>query len=381
MPPQPTLAVAPATLEAPSSDSRVAWTFAAGGAIYAGATVSDGAVYFGSDDGYLYSVDLASHDLRWKFRTAGFVRSVPAIAGGIAYVASDDGNVYAVNTKDGSQAWKAAIGNAANPRVVPDPASPTWDFHQSSPVVADGTVYVGSADKHVYALDAATGKVEWQFQAGGIVRDTAAVSDGTVYIGSWMDGMPYYSTLYALDGKSGKQKWSFAGAGDHPTPVLANGMVYTGGRQAAFYEIEAATGTARWMQSFQTSWVESTAAYADGNLYVGSSGLDLVQSFDATTGHVRWQFTPKGLFPWSSPAVADGVVYIGTASNGGPSKEAGLSAIDARTGLGLWWLAVGASTLDTSGAQLTGIAAGPVVAGGVLYVGGLDGKLYAVKVG
>ncbi|WP_425604810.1 PQQ-binding-like beta-propeller repeat protein [Halobellus marinus] len=40
--------------------------------------------------------------------------------------------------------------------------APEWRFEtdgsvDSSPVVVDGTVYVGSMDNHVYALDAASG--------------------------------------------------------------------------------------------------------------------------------------------------------------------------------------------------------------------------------
>jgi outer membrane protein assembly factor BamB len=377
--PVPTDAPPAATISAASSDARVLWSFATGGAIYNNATIAGGAIYVGSDDGYLYSIDTTSHALRWKFKTGGLVRSVPAIDGALVYVASDDGDVYAVKTADGSQAWKADIGNAANPRVLPDPGSITWDFHQSSPVVSGGVVYVGSADKNVYALDAATGATKWTFKAAGIVRDTPAVSGGVVYVGSWMDGMPYYSTLYALDAKTGTRKWAFMGAGDHPTPVVVDGTIYIGGRQAFLYAIDAQAGISKWMQTFKMSWVESTCAYDAGSLYVGSSALGLVQKFDAASGNILWQFAPRGEYPWSSPAVAGGTVFVGSASGGGTSKDTGLWAIDAGTGRGLWWVAIGASSIDTSAARVTGIAAGPIVADGVVYVGSLDGKLYAVK--
>jgi serine/threonine-protein kinase len=55
-----------------------------------------------------------------------------------------------------------------------------------------GTVYVGSNDDKVYALDAATGHVRWTYTTGGSVFSSPAVVGGTVYVGSndW--------TIYAL---------------------------------------------------------------------------------------------------------------------------------------------------------------------------------------
>ena len=48
------------------------------------------------------------------------------------------------------------------------------------------TVYVGSADDTLYAVDAATGTQEWAFtQPSNSVYSSPTVVDGTVYIGSW----------------------------------------------------------------------------------------------------------------------------------------------------------------------------------------------------
>lgn len=371
----PTPVVPPAAFTGAPSQNLVLWTFSAAGSIYGGATVKGGAAYFGSDDGNLYAVDTANHQLRWKFKTGGLIRSIPAVEGGLLYIASDDGNVYALNVTDGSQAWKVNIFNNAVARVLPD-SSTSWDFHQSSPVVANGIVYVGSADSHLYALDARTGATKWTFKTPGMVRSTPLVADGTVYFGSWLTGLIWYSTTYALDAATGSQKWSFQGAGDHPTPTIVNGLLYTGGRQATYYALDIRTGLPVWTANFAGSWVESSTAYADGRVFVGSSGLGFVQALDAATGDVRWQFSTEG-FPWSSPAVANGVVYVGSTSNDG-ATGVGLWAIDAKSGRGLWRVATGAS-LDTSTNKLTGVAAGPIVADGVIYVGALDGKLYAIN--
>lgn len=60
----------------------------------------------------------------------------------------------------------------------------------SSPVVADGTVYIGSNDHRMYALDARTGRLIWRRDVDGEVDSRPAVADETVYIGS-DDGKVY----------------------------------------------------------------------------------------------------------------------------------------------------------------------------------------------
>ena len=90
------------------------------------------------------------------------------------------------------------------PTPTPTPAPPPiptpnllWRFHTdgsvSSPAVAEGLVYIGSYDTHVYALDAATGEERWRFKTGYVHDSSPAVVDGVVYIGGW-DGYVYAIT-------------------------------------------------------------------------------------------------------------------------------------------------------------------------------------------
>ena len=97
--------------------------------------------------------------------------SSPAIdADGTIYVGSDDNNVYALDPATGDQYWNFTTGN----QVV------------SSPVIgADGTVFVGSADGNLYALDSDDGTEKWAFPTGGSLWGVPAIdADGTVYVGS-----------------------------------------------------------------------------------------------------------------------------------------------------------------------------------------------------
>src|SRR6202035_6079362 len=83
--------------------------------------------------------------------------------------------------------------------AMPDP----FDVYLSSRAVWHGAVYFGSGDGYVYALNATSGALVWQFKTGDIVHASPAIADGNVFIGSWD------SYMYALDASTGAERWRF----------------------------------------------------------------------------------------------------------------------------------------------------------------------------
>jgi outer membrane protein assembly factor BamB len=214
-----------------------------------------------------------------------------------------------------NDAWVQFQGNATQTGYHPEASAPVtpvtdkWRFEtggvvRSSPAVAGGTVYVGSSDNTVYALDAATGDKQWAFETGDSAISSPAVADGTVYIGN------HDNTVYALDAATGDKQWAFR-TGDwvKPSPAVAGGTVYVGSYDNMVYAIDAATGDKQW--DFETGGpVTSSPAVADGTVFVGNAN-STVYALDAATGDKQWDFE-TGDWIWSSPAVADGTVYIGS---------------------------------------------------------------------
>ena len=180
---------------------------------------------------------------------------------------------------------------------------------ESSPAVAGGTVYIGSDDDSLYALDAATGHLRWSYSTGGPVESSPAVAGGIVYIGSDDD------SLYALDAATGHLRWSYSTGGPvESSPAVAGGIVYIGSDDNMVYALDAATGQLRWSYTigvFGTGpGVESGPAVAAGIVFIGSWD-DKVYAVDAATGHLIGSYSTGGSVE-SSPAVADGIVYIGS---------------------------------------------------------------------
>jgi outer membrane protein assembly factor BamB len=73
------------------------WSYRVGGPVRSGLAVYNGVVYAGSDDGYLYAIDISTGTVRWKYRAGGAIQSQVLAAGGLVYFGSLDRQVYALH--------------------------------------------------------------------------------------------------------------------------------------------------------------------------------------------------------------------------------------------------------------------------------------------
>ena len=120
--------------------------------------------------GYSTSRAPKTNQTLWSYTTGSSILwSSPAVADGRVYVGSADYKVYALNASTGSLIWSYTTGASV----------------YSSPAVADGRVYVGSYDSKVYCLNASTGSLIWSYTTGDYVQSSPAVADGKVYVGSF----------------------------------------------------------------------------------------------------------------------------------------------------------------------------------------------------
>jgi hypothetical protein len=93
--------------------------------------------------------------------------------------------------------------------------TPIWEFEtgddvESSPAIGtDGTVYVGSNDNKLYAINGKSGVKLWEFETGSYVFSSPAIgSDGTVYVG--LDDKKLYAIKTDSKGLA-KSPWPMRG--------------------------------------------------------------------------------------------------------------------------------------------------------------------------
>ena len=151
-----------------------------------------------------YAFDIEKQEMRWEFETGGIIRSGADITGATVVFASDDGLLYALSADLGAELWRFDLGSSGMTRVLPATDPPyEYDYLHSSPIYHEGTIYVGSANGVLYALDHETGRERWRFATDGKIRSTPVVDGRNVYFGSW-DGH-----VYAVDARDGTEVWRF----------------------------------------------------------------------------------------------------------------------------------------------------------------------------
>ena len=173
----------------------------------------------GNPDNTVLSLNVTTGLLNWSYSVPlspadDDVGSGIAVSSGHVYASSKNGNFYALNESDGTFAWSTPIGTTDIGNV-------------SSPAVGpDGTIYVGSFDKHLYALDP-SGNILWATPVGGLIDGSPALANGVVYFASG-DGYIYAANAKPSQAAGGGTiLWSYnTGKLSHSSPVVVNGWLY-----------------------------------------------------------------------------------------------------------------------------------------------------------
>jgi len=285
--------------------------------------------------------------------------SSPSIVGDRLYVGSAGsayqlfGVVHCINAADGS---------------------PIWSFRTrhkvfSSPVVANGRVYIGEGLHHhtgarLYCLDAETGDFLWDFPTRSHVESTPTVVDGRVIFGAGDDG------VYCIDADSGVEVWHAEGLHVDLSPaVVANTvLVGTGHGETGVYALDMQTGATLWSLPTEHS-VWGSPSVQGGKAYFGLGNGDFATSdpapygallcVDLATHAEAWIYEAKDAV-LTAPAVAGNDVYFG-------SRDWHLYAVDATDGSFRWRYDAGAPVL-----------ASPAVAQGLVYTASQDGEVAAI---
>ena len=193
--------------------------------------------------------------------------------------------------------FRGEQGRGATSTTIRPPLGVKWNLklqeHQepayafNNPVVLDDTIYFGSTDGNVYALDIESGYMRWVHKTRGAINSVPVADEDTLYIGS-NDGV-----LYALDQETGSSRWTF---------------------QA-------------------TSTLQSTIIkHEDSILFVGDG--DFVYSVDHETGELQYRL-PNLVWYYFTFQVYDDVIYF---APGPPERPHSMGAWDIGSRSYLWVL-------------------------------------------
>jgi outer membrane protein assembly factor BamB len=270
---------------------------------------------------------------RWVFKCKDSVEGSPAVVNGVVYFSSADKHLYAVELATGKEKWKVKLGPM-----------------RAAPVVCGNRVLVGDLEGRVHCVDTNSGAKIWTYTSpdGGEIASGCNLHGENVLVAA--QGMP----LICLD-KDGKKLWDFPiDGGSNGTPTVSGDMVFASGCDSTFHSIDAKTGKELWNVPI-TGQAAATTAAAEGFAFIGTVTNDVL-AIDLKTQKIAWTFTPaqKAQAFYASAAVTDSLVVVG-------SRDKKVYALDRKTGV-MKWSFVTDGMVDSS----------PVVINDRVYVGCLS---------
>ena len=315
----------------------------------------------------------------------------PAVAEDTLYVGSCSGVYFALDTATGSVRWSFDMAFDAE----------NTTFH-TNPVFVDDLVITatdGGSLGDLYAFDRESGDIRWTH-----LLDQGQVAADLVHVRGVLLALAKNGDLVALNAETGEERWTLRPAQEPALlggSVLADGdTVFLAGRDEHVYAVRVTDGTILWTRDLGAP-VSTSLAKLDDQLYVGCENERLFR-IDAGTGELTARFEteedPGGkllAFPgaviylghepstlvaavdtrlsevlwtaerrdWTTvrPGVWDDLLLLG-------DKEGNLFALDPHDGRTVW--------TDNLPGQLRGIGS----SGDTLFVGTIEGKLYAYRV-
>ncbi len=288
---------------------------------------------------YLGGFDLS---LLWSFTAGDKIESSPIMANdGTIYFGSYDGNLYALNSA-GSELWRFKTDGL----VV------------SSPVIdLAGNIYFGSNDTHVYAITA-NGGLLWKFKTEGEVPASPAIdNNGNIIAGS------FDSNLYALNSATGELVWKFKTNGSvFSSPSIDDaGSIYFGSYDGNLYALTN-EGELKWKFAANNGIRSTPAITSSGVVYACSWDKNLY-AIDKN-GKLIWEFDLEAVTDCSPAIDNNGNLCVGT-------DKGALFAVTSEGKL-KWKIDFGQNVKLISSPVL-----GP---DGTVYFGAGDGKVRAVDV-
>ncbi len=286
---------------------------------------------------YLGGLDVS---LLWSFATGGIIESSPVLApDGTIYFGSYDGNMYALNSK-GQELWRFKTQGPVVSSAVTDIA---------------GNIYFGSNDGHVYAVNSSGGLL-WNFKTNGEVTASPVIDNkGNIIAGS------FDNNLYSLNSGTGELVWKFRTKDSiFSSPSIdEEGSIYFGSYDGNLYALTDA-GELKWKFETKNSIRSTPAITSTGVIYACSWDKNMY-ALDKD-GKLAWKFDLTAVTDCSPAVDNNGNLCVGT-------DKGTLFALTSEGKLN-WKMDFGQKVL---------LKSSPVMSpDGSIYFGASDGKVRAV---
>ncbi|MDR2869226.1 MAG: PQQ-like beta-propeller repeat protein [Deferribacteraceae bacterium] len=319
----------------------------------------NGKIYFGSEKGNFYALDIATKQALWEYSADLAMKTQPAIADN-KIIFNAGNSLYILDAENGDELHKT---------IYPAPDSfeastDTYTYHDSYVAVSAGIAYYAALDGTIVAVDINSGETLWSLPAEtGYIASGINVLDGKLYF------IDHSGALTCVDANTREVVFKTQLNGTFFTPMhIADGKIYVSGRSGKVFCIDAASGKVLWA-SFShdvTTWFSGGSVTRAGTVYSSTSDEHTLVAYDQNTGEfLRIYPTMANVF---TQPILNGENVIVAATNVYASGNSYIMEFDTQNHFKLWQAYIKDSVYST-----------PAIYEGVLYFGSDSGKIYGIK--
>jgi len=347
------------------------------GALQPTPTAVAGTLYCGGPDGFVHALDAETGKEKWRFEAGGTIGVAPTVVGDKVFFGQINGDkhFYALNKDSGDVLWK----------------SKDFDFVWVAPVYANGRLFLGNKDGHVFAVDPNTGAMLWRYYTAkdtpkehwpkskrghgfppGVYSNPVA-DEKYFYVGSWSG---YY---FAFDQVTGEMVWRTQTNNDNPTgglpdsaaPMLHKGHLYVQKIGHIIAALEKQTGKIVWEWQAPLGYLQNGTVAAHGDRIYGSIIRDVTEvpyratvlAFqDVESGSQKlWEY--NGGCGLTAPVLTEDKLIFGS------SADMFVTCLHPRDGSVRWRCYTGGQMLENI----------PALYGNKVYVHCKNGWLFAIE--
>ena len=284
---------------APDYEGRMEYVLQDSAMVLTGAGCCGDMLYYGNSQGVLRAYDTRRGREVWRHRFPDALYTTPLCTDGLVIVGAASGGIWAFDARTGRRRWHLPTATA---------------------VVGDGLVdrsslYIGLGVGSVGRIDLRSGKLLWRYDYGqGQAQGRPTLADGKLVFGAWD------RHLYCLDAATGRCLWKwnnghpgvFLSPG-HVVPRIAGGKVFIVAPDRAVTCLDLATGRQLWRDNSRKAR-ETTGLGDDGRQFYYKTMDGELAAVDTSADAYRetWCTDLGWGYEYNScPAcVRDGVVYV-----------------------------------------------------------------------
>jgi outer membrane protein assembly factor BamB len=253
-------------------------------------SAADAMVFVNTLQGEMHCVDISSGgkigQLNFLGKEASTTPSIDENKLILAFAGDNRRSLVCYDMLNGMNIWRINIG-----------------YLQTSPILSDNYIYIGSLDGKEYKISKLNGSIIWDYNTRSQIHSTAALYDNKVVFGA--DN----GYIYCINTDGGSEFWKYKTDGSViTTPMIFDKKVFIGSFDSNYYCLDVDSGKVIWKQDLKTRMTAGSTLFDSNTVIFG--GVDgILYALNTSNGEIKWKFPTKAVIT-STPLSAGDYVYF-----------------------------------------------------------------------